>query len=976
MRIAYLFLLLLSLPFYGYGQDFNYIQYTTADGLPTNYVYGVIEDDDGFIWAYTENGIAKFDGYTFKNFGIKEGLSNSDVPVMVKDKYGTLWASPFQGNSAYIIDDSIHTLRDANANKVRIFNGIPYIYTDADSANQVGQIDISKTTNQDTFFIQYTGMTKERVYKEMSDPSFPFDSSENINIIHSGIILNEAKTTIATFVDDKWKTCSIPPYAHPNHSIWVYHLSDSKYFILSLFGKSYIVDFASEPVSKFAIPNSDTKNYIYTFVDSLLLVQDNEPNEAILHYDFNGKLTREYHCTSLSKQNYIHRPYIDSKNNLWITTRENGIFLVPSTHLKTQILHQEHEHDIVFERIVRDPSTGKLICITDNSSIYEIKNDDLITIKRYKKTTRHRATIATDRNLIISLSDGIYELENGKTKKTPIGFQNFRNLTYNRQNNSVYGVLAGPTFKWPANDPKPSPQLIASLPIAGYYHDSVGMLYLYQNKVTTDIELTKNLKNLEGIKHISTLYGTKSHLWIGSQAAGAFHYDLQSGTLSNVVDDCLVRNIRQDSDSTILLATNKGVIIRHKNPSNSYFKAFTTLDGLSTNDVLDVYAFNDSIIYAATANGMNKINRTAKSNTTIQPRELIINKIISDDHEYTIDNIISLHHEQNDINIHYLLRSYESAGKIVYKTKLKPIEDDWTVTTARNQKYIDLSPGTYTFHLQAQNAYGDEIEHEPIEFTIVPALWQRTWFRGLSLLLFSGLLFYLIRRRDQARKNKLAIEKRLHSKIADLKLSALRAQMNPHFIFNALGAIQYYIQTNDEDKADDYLTKFAKLMRLYLDGSKEKFIFIQKEMDLLELYLSLEKIRFEDKFDYHIDVDQNLIADDMQIPTMMIQPFVENAINHGLALRTEKGGLLQINAIDADDHISITISDNGIGRKRAGEFKRVGHTSKGLRIIQEKINHLRESNLADIQLTITDLQPTAPTYPGTKVTLQFKKFSS
>lgn len=975
MRSLFIYFLLLIVFCSSYGQDYNYIQYTTADGLPSNYVYGVIEDDDGFIWAYTENGIAKFDGYTFKNFGIKDGLSNNDITTMVKDKYGTLWAMPYQGNAAYVVDDSIHTIKDFATSKVRIFNGIPYVFTNSANANQIGQVDVRKTTNQDTFIIQYDGTTKGHIHQEMSDPTYPFDTSEYVRVVHRGLILNESLRTIAAYKDGKWKTFNLPAVDGRYPSIWVYHLSTSTYLLQRLTGHSYIVDFDAQPLRAYEIPNSVAKKYIYAPIDSMLMIHNNEPDEPILQYDFKGELTREYHCSSLSKHNYIHRPYVDSKNNLWITTRENGIFLVPTSHLTTQILHQEHESDIVFERIVRDPATDKLICISDNSSIYEIKNDELITIKRHKKSTRHRGTIATNKNLMISLTDGLYLLEDTQVEKIRMELTNFQHLSYDRRKNTVQGIFSNRTFKWSADDPILSIELISDKPLKSYYHDSVGMLYTFQNKVATDVEFTNPLPHLDTLTHVSFLYGTKSDLWIGSQAAGAFHYDLNTGTISNIVGDCLIRSIRQDSDSTILLATNKGIVVRHKNPANSYSTTFTTLDGLSTNDVLDVYAFNDSIIYAATARGINKINRNSKYSASIQARELRINNIISGDREYVNDTVISLNHKQNDINFHYLLTSYESAGNITYKTKIAPIENNWTVTTARNQKYIDLSPGKYTFHLQAQNAYGDKITHKPIEFTIVPAIWQRTWFRGLGLLLFAGILFYFIRRRDQAKKHKLAIEKRLHSKIADLELSALRAQMNPHFIFNALGAIQYYIQTNDEDKADDYLTKFAKLMRLYLDGSKEKFISIKKEMDLLALYLSLEKIRFEDRFDYHIEVDENLIAEDIQIPTMMIQPFVENAINHGLALRTERGGQLQIAAIDADDHISITISDNGIGRKRAGEYRRVGHTSKGLRIIKDKINHLREASLANIQLTITDLQPTDPAHPGTKVTLQFKKIN-
>lgn len=227
------------------------------------------------------------------------------------------------------------------------------------------------------------------------------------------------------------------------------------------------------------------------------------------------------------------------------------------------------------------------------------------------------------------------------------------------------------------------------------------------------------------------------------------------------------------------------------------------------------------------------------------------------------------------------------------------------------------------------------------------------WLMALAaLLLLLGLIGLSVVRYN---KKKAYEWSRLQGKVAELQLTSLQAQMNPHFIFNALGAVQYFIQTHDAEKADEYLSNFAMLMRRILESSKSKYISIKNEIELQELYIGLEAIRFENKFDYEVNIDDNLDTD-MNVPPMIIQPYVENAINHGLYNLTDRKGrlILDFRQID-EDTICCTVTDNGVGRKKALELRTKRHKSRGMQIVKERIDTINTAGEMQVKIEIKDL---------------------
>jgi LytS/YehU family sensor histidine kinase len=240
-----------------------------------------------------------------------------------------------------------------------------------------------------------------------------------------------------------------------------------------------------------------------------------------------------------------------------------------------------------------------------------------------------------------------------------------------------------------------------------------------------------------------------------------------------------------------------------------------------------------------------------------------------------------------------------------------------------------------------------------VQFKITPAYYKTVWFWALIIALILAAGFYIIRNRFLRQQRQYQKEQSLNNKIIELEQQALKAQMNPHFIFNCLTAVQHFVNREDLYSANMYLSNFAKLIRKTLDLSGEQYISLDKEVAYLQNYVQLEKMRFQEKFQYTIDVAEDIDQYSVQIPPMLLQPIIENAIRHGLRNKETDTGLLKITFTQRGDKIICTIDDNGVGMKKAKELKTTMHVeyqSKGMSLTQSRIQAI--NMISDKKITI------------------------
>jgi ligand-binding sensor domain-containing protein len=335
-----------------------------------------------------------------------------------------------------------------------------------------------------------------------------------------------------------------------------------------------------------------------------------------------------------------------------------------------------------------------------------------------------------------------------------------------------------------------------------------------------------------------------------------------------------------------------------------------------------------------------------------------INKIRIDNRDFPLpeaEEMISLGYSKKNISIDFTTPVFDEGEAINYAYMMEGADNDWNMSgEIPTANFSSLSPGNYSFKVKAKLQSGEwGPVNETLRFKVNPPFWQRMSFVLPVLLVLTGLIIVLVRRRIKTIRR----EAGLKQKISDAEMMALRAQMNPHFIFNSLNAIDNLIQTNQKDKATTYLAKFAKLIRSVLNSSKNKAVSFQKDFETLQLYLQMEQFRSNNKFAYELRADNELLQGDYKVPPLLIQPFVENAIQHGLLNKESGERRLLVTATLENDCIKYTVTDNGVGRERAGKIKQANkpeQDSYGISITTERI-HLYNRRVQDKDIVITDL---------------------
>ena len=336
---------------------------------------------------------------------------------------------------------------------------------------------------------------------------------------------------------------------------------------------------------------------------------------------------------------------------------------------------------------------------------------------------------------------------------------------------------------------------------------------------------------------------------------------------------------------------------------------------------------------------------------------------------------IKLTYKQNFFSIGFSALAFTMSKDVRFRYRLKGF-DDWSDATRRRfANYTNVPGGDYVFQLQAANNEGIWNAHIlELPVHVNTAIWNTWWFRITAVLLLAIAVYSLYRYRLRLVKNKQELKWEYEKKLANVEMTALLAQMNPHFIFNSLNSIDSYIIRNESKQASEYLNNFARLMRLILQNSRSNYISLKDELIALELYLQMESLRFKNKFQYAIDVDEGLDTTSIVIPPMLIQPYIENAIWHGVMTKSNGDtGKVELNIYKRKDSLYCIVSDNGIGRKKAAELreKKLNNhkRSMGMQITQDRIDIINKLYNLNTSVKIYDLESEKGEASGTRVEL-------
>ncbi len=472
---------------------------------------------------------------------------------------------------------------------------------------------------------------------------------------------------------------------------------------------------------------------------------------------------------------------------------------------------------------------------------------------------------------------------------------------------------------------------------------------------------------------VNSIYeDSKGRIWIGTtNGLNLFRestMDFSHFSEEDGFPDNNIMAILEDDQLNLWISTHNGLV--KFNPKNETMINYFKSDGLQSNRFTKAHCkLQDGRLAFGGEKGINIFDpQKLKSNTRSPALQITafekFDKVIKTD--FTRKKTVVLSHNENFFTIHFSSMDYTAPEKNRYKYKLEGINKNWVEVEQLNKaSYTDIDPGEYVFKVMGTN--NDHIwSNEPVELRIIlePPFYRTAWFYLTVFLLFAAIIFIYVRLRIlslKKEKNNVELEQKL-----------LRSQMNPHFIFNSLTSIQNYVLEKETSKANRYLAKFSKLLRLILDNSRNNYITLNQEIQTIEHYLLLQKIRYGDKFEYYLDVDEAIEEQYIAIPPMLTQPFIENAIEHGFQPIDYKG-ILNVRFRLIDKELEIIVEDNGIGidtAKRLKKKKIGSYKSLATKITEERILNMNRFSKQKIKIDIYDLSNIDKEKQGTRVILK------
>ena len=930
--------------------NYQISQYTLKDGLPSNECHDILQDSIGYIWIATDRGLVKYDGYTFKTYGIKEGLEDISCLRMKQDINGDIWIMTlsrrifiyrckedrfeiYKYQSTINQTDGFLGIGDFSIDKYfNLYIELPVYGFLVIDKNGSYRIDDGGIRNDKYFYFtrKYGGVLMLSYRDNIRTLDY---ESENDNIYKHDLGANFFKYKI--FHNDI-EIQNIPYEElnlYTNHSAFTLDDGSS---LISLNGINYVVDDKKVIHLRQGLPFSDLYFYNGGYISTGLY------NEGVKYFDSREAIMEDVSTTLLSSVSAT-RFLVDNKQTIWVTTLRNGIYSLRKNEVSQVALSND-----ISSTNVTDIEVGPqgLYFVTNKKSLHLLDNDDsklLFNIDEIELTSiahdsfNQRLIIGSDNSFYLDSLHNRFNIPwqqfGNQSNNNPhyasinkIGcFNKNEFLIVNSKNFSVYSNLDSiQTYSSKEGMPVVRIHSAAKVSKDSYLMGTLSGLQLLTNGNLTQLDTCPDLLQIR----IDAISSYNETFIFGTQGNGLVFWDLKNkarsisesdGLLSDVVEDLFL-----DDKGKIYVITKSGLSVVSTYNQKVHIDNYTTLHGLPSDEVNGVAQYENKI-YIATSGGIGLIS--GEKNQASAQQIMVEGVEVNDKCNVDLEK---LNYDENNIKIKFKTMDYTMASKIPYRYKIN--EGAWNNTTSTYAIFSSLSSDRYKFEVQSQNIDGIWSDSQIVRFKIGLPWWRTFWFFSLISIFFVSGVIAIYRSRIRA----INISNQAKQEINDLERSALQAQMNPHFVFNCLNSIQSFIMSNQKDLAMDYLSRFAILIRQNLHASTEAMLTLDVEISMLTNYLELEKMRFHDNFRYSITLDTIGAPQKLLIPPMVIQPYVENAILHGM--KSKKGnGVIAIKFVQDKDDLHVKIIDNGGGIKASKNTKK---KSLGMSITEKRLSHL------------------------------------
>ncbi|MFN7044960.1 MAG: histidine kinase [Flavobacterium sp.] len=931
-----------------FGQNPYYYNIDKVNGLPSNSVYDIFQDSKGFMWFATGKGLCRYDGGVFKTYTSDSQTSKSGSCIS-EDRFGRIWYCNFDGYLYYVEDGELKNLPQKES--------VGYM--------KYGIIKDQLFLIQSKSVVVYDLKTLQLVYSYPISEKYiraAFISNSKFYFIGEDIyeIDYPKKIKILPLTEDFRETLEVPI---------VQELNDV-FFIVSKFS-NYYYTYEENQLSKKKFNSS------FDFIQNLAIIDNSlwlcTPNGIIKYED--EKATTYFSDFNVS---YIFK---DKQQNYWISTLNSGLLFIQDfknnfiplfpkptifSHYEDQLLIGT-ENDLIFGLQLKDLSVKTVYKNNSNHPINQIigneKDKNIYFTSSKFKFLNSKNVVTKEKSIAVKdikkidetyysfAASGLCGLFKVSDKKSI--WDNIHQKNLNTSNNFNESILLKSNGKSTTYNP-----FNKSI----YFATNVGLKCVNTNAITEITFENKPLfiTNLQSYKDLVFGLSTNEELYKIDSKNKVTQISIFKKHLKERFTKFKIQ------ENSIFIFTTHG-IVEYDLVKNSYRKILPLTNDL---EVTDVVIIKDKI-YFATSKGI--IVKNKFKNKEFAKPELIINEIRVNGALEKEKNLSELEYNQNDISVNFSVLSFIPNEK---KSVLYKINDgNWNRLDEDNKNLIlsSLSPGNYELFLKIDVNYNSPIKK--INFKINKPFWLNTFFLLYMSLIFIALLytFYKYQIQKIEKKNQLLLDKvNLEKNLNQSKLKAIKSQMNPHFFYNALNTIQSFILSNDKKQAVSYLSKFSTLTRTILEMSEKENITLSEEIKTLGLYLDIEKSRFDDDFSYEINIGYGIDIENIKIPSMLLQPYVENAVKHGL-LHKKGEKKLNIDFEHIFDSLKITIDDNGIGRQKSAELnaiKNKDHLSFATEAMQNRIELLNQYKQKNIAINFEDKLNKNAQSLGTKVIIE------
>lgn len=934
----------------GWSQPLSARYYSIKQGLPAQALYGCVQDRRGFLWIATENGVARFDGFQFRHYGIADGLPDPDVLNVFMDGSGVVWALPFQKAPVYYNDstDTFCSLPTLVNRQFRSYQGFVLSPAEIAISDIHGQIYVIRSSD-----------------RQITD-------SLNFHSLVNHVVKLDAHTYGVLLAQTY--------FIVRNHQI-IKSESFQAPVRYSLYDPSVLYCGNNNDLQKI---NACTGKIFFHRKMPFAIRQLNRAPHGLYATTLEGDVYLLDTATLNVKKKIWHQASINDvydpgKGLIWISTKEEGLVMLRQQVIQRVLQKQDNEPSnlncvlVANRQLIAGNNHGELI-MWDGTQAYHTA-----LTARTNLDAWIRKIFYNPPNFLVVTQIGLFQFSPGKppVQIFPV-YYGFKKAA--RVNDSTYllgthGHLLLCQYRRGAYHLKllyAGQRITAIAPVTENecYVGSHDGLYHFQQQQMHKVDLGGNI----GQQKVSALaHDQRGWIWVAYAGDSLLAFDPGGVKLTMRISEhfpgdiikCLYADGKQ-----IWVGTNNslGKISVYTNPTvHVQTTFFSTNDGLSGEQINDIEKAHGQI-YVATSNGISYFPDNLSFPAADIPVYIMGIHTGKRYIAYASNQTPVLSYLENHIRFHLSAVDYSGLPGIWYRYRLN--EHKWIITKDPVVSFYELPPGKYHFQVQAIRRDGmpsSQMAEASFEirapFFVKPFFW--IMFISIAFVAAGISIWRYFRKKHQRRIKELEQQK----KMIDLEMQMMRAQINPHFIFNTLNAIKQMIYDNDIRQANHYLDKFSDLLRTTLYTRQDAMIPLHQELEYLSQYLALEKLRFGDQFTYQVIAEDHVEMQDILIPAMILQPVAENAVKHGIRKLRHRKGIILIRISLQQQRCRIEIMDNGPGFTdelptggKGLEITRKRAEWHGIRFyMQRTIYYDQPCTVAVFEIPVLNLQPVCQT---------------